>query len=269
MTSSHKFITRVTQVCLCLTGAALALVSGCVLGTAGVAGGRIESPKVASQAPVRPSERKAGTDVADKPLTNLAPSKMLVESRPVEKPPPEPPKPAPTQTATAQQSVVVDHATSPPERVTPPVEKPVVPAERPKGKINLVAEKQRLLQRDANFAELSEQKGAAEAFYEFLSADATFLPSGELPIKGSETMRVRMAAGPQGTLTWTPEEADVSSEADMGYTWGNYTFRGRGPDGRVSNGKYICVWQKQDGHWKAVLFSENANPMPAVRRTDT
>src|SRR5438309_5238815 len=43
-----------------------------------------------------------------------------------------------------------------------------------------------LLQRDLSFSEISQQKGAAEAFYELMSAEATLLREGEPPIKGKE-----------------------------------------------------------------------------------
>jgi ketosteroid isomerase-like protein len=126
-----------------------------------------------------------------------------------------------------------------------------------------------LLRADIEFSEISRAKGSAAAFYQFLVSEAIFLQSGEPPVRGSETIRVRMAAGPQGILTWTPMYADVSLKGDMGYTWGSYEFRGKNGDRRVSYGKYVNVWKKQqDKSWKVVLASQTASPDLPLRRNE-
>ena len=108
-----------------------------------------------------------------------------------------------------------------------------------------------------------------QAFYEFLTSEATALPAGELPIKGREAIRIRLAAGTNGVWKWKPVEADVAHSGDLGYTWGNYEFQITGPDGlaQTNYGKYISVWRKQpDGTWKVVLDGSNPSPAPSERR---
>src|SRR5215510_5663870 len=61
---------------------------------------------------------------------------------------------------------------------TPPVA--AKPAAAPEE--NSVDRRRALLDTDMDFARVSEEKGTAEAFLEFLAPDATLLPDGELPI---------------------------------------------------------------------------------------
>ena len=229
---------------------------------------RINSPKAESESivPTRPapvSVRTPATVPTPPPPSTVA-TPTLVTPGPQPGPSSQPPVAHPP----------AEHATPPavvaPSVPTPAPERPASPPPvRTAPKVNLAAERQKLLERDRAFSALSEQKGAAEAFYEFMTPDATLLQSGELPIKGSETIKVRMAAGQQGTLTWQPEEAEVSAHGDMAYTWGNYNFHGKTADSRSSSGKYVTVWKKQDGEWKVAVSSSNANPIPPARRTES
>jgi ketosteroid isomerase-like protein len=126
-----------------------------------------------------------------------------------------------------------------------------------------------LLDTDIDFSRVSVEKGAAEAFFEFLAPDAISLPVGEFPIRGRDAIKIHLAAGPQGILAWTPVEAEVARSGDLGYTWGNYEFRSEGPDGKrqITYGKYISIWKKQtDGSWKVMLDGGNPSPPPTQRR---
>jgi ketosteroid isomerase-like protein len=136
-------------------------------------------------------------------------------------------------------------------------------------RIDASAESAKLIEADLAFSRLCEEKGAATAFYEFLTPDAISLPPGEFPIKGREAIRVHLSAGPQGVLTWKPAGAELSRSGDLGYTWGAYEFSIAGADGRPqpSYGKYVTIWKKQpDGSWKVALDTGNASPPPTQRR---
>lgn len=200
----------------------------------------------------------------------------------LQQPPAQPPKKIPDQPAPAQPLVIVSNpapSTPAPQQPVPvsPAKPVAVPQPEPERaahktesapKIDLAAERAALMQRDLVFSETSEKKGSAEAFYEFMAADATLLREGEPPIKGKEAIKVRMAAGQQGTLTWKSEEATLSARADMGFTWGSYVFRGEGPERRITRGQYVTIWEKQNGQWKVVLWSSSISPATAPRRSD-
>jgi ketosteroid isomerase-like protein len=171
------------------------------------------------------------------------------------------------------------HAGKPPEKtasappvaptnnVAAPKPEPIAPAPPPE--LNLEAERNALLETDLSFSRMSEEKGAAQAFYEFVVPEAINLSAGEPPIRGRDAIKVHLAAGPQGFFTWQPAAADVARSGDMGFTWGTAVFQGKGADEkpRINYSKYVTVWKKQNnGRWKVVLFSTSPSPPPAERR---
>jgi ketosteroid isomerase-like protein len=135
--------------------------------------------------------------------------------------------------------------------------------------VNVEAERSALLEADLSFSRASEEKGAAQAFYEFLAADGVSLATGEPPIRGRDAIKVHLSAGPQGFFTWQPIAVDVARSGEIGFTWGTAIFQGKGADEkpRISHSKYVSIWKKQNnGRWKVVLFSTSPSPAPAERR---
>ena len=151
--------------------------------------------------------------------------------------------------------------------VAVPKPQPVTAAAPPE--LNLEAERNSLLEADLSFSRTCEEKGAAQAFYEFFWPDGVSLTAGEPPIRGREAIKVHLAAGTPGFFRWQPSAADVSQSADVGYTWGTGILQTKGPDEKLRIGycKYVSVWKKQNsGRWKVVLFSTSPSPPPAERR---
>jgi ketosteroid isomerase-like protein len=55
------------------------------------------------------------------------------------------------------------------------------------------------------------------------------------------------------SLRWVPDQADVSSDGTLGYTWGRWTMWVKDSAGshQAAQGRYLTVWRKQgDGSWK-------------------
>jgi len=170
---------------------------------------------------------------------------------------------------TSAVPVPVQTNTPPPPQTNAPPQTNSPPQPKVLPQIDREAERRILLDTDIDFSRVSVEKGAAEAFFEFLAPDAISLPVGEFPIRGRDAIKIHLAAGPQGTLAWTPVEAEVARSGDLGYTWGNYEFRSEGTDGKrqITYGKYISIWKKQtDGAWKVVLDGGNPSPPPTQRR---
>ena len=133
------------------------------------------------------------------------------------------------------------------------------------GAVDVEQERQRLLETDGEFSRTSVELGAVEAFYRFFADDAVQLPGGGHPVYGRESIYEVMSGQPEYTMTWEPEDADVSRSGDFGYTWGTFKIFIEGEDGRqgVGYGKYVNVWKKQgDGSWKVVLDIGNQSPPP-------
>jgi len=140
---------------------------------------------------------------------------------------------------------------------------------RSTGQPDLESQRSALLETDLNFSSMSEEKGAALAFYEFLMPDGVTLFAGEPPIRGRDAIKVHLAAGPQGFLTWQPTSTDVAQSGDLGFTWGTALFQTKGADEkpRINYSKYVSIWKKQrDGSWKVALFSTTPSPPPTERR---
>ena len=67
-------------------------------------------------------------------------------------------------------------------------------------------------------------------------------------------------------LTWTPEEAVVSTGGDMGYTYGMNSMTVPDSTGKTITfpGRYVAVWRKgADGRWRCVQDIFNNGPAPA------
>src|SRR5262245_17657632 len=69
---------------------------------------------------------------------------------------------------------------------------------------------------------------------------------------------------PGFSIRWSPAKADVGSSGDLGYTAGSYRLTKDDPKGTpvTETGKYVAVWKKDSGVWKAVEFIFNADAMP-------
>ncbi|HET7650602.1 MAG TPA: DUF4440 domain-containing protein [Gammaproteobacteria bacterium] len=121
-----------------------------------------------------------------------------------------------------------------------------------------------LLNTDQAFSATSVQNGFAAAFTRYAQADATFLPQGGEALKGARQIAQSLAGIPAGTkISWTPQAAEVSG--DLGYTWGIYTSTGTNGSGQatVAYGKYVSIWNRQNGDWKLSVMMINQSPGPA------
>lgn len=115
---------------------------------------------------------------------------------------------------------------------------------------------------------MSEQRGAADAFAEYLAEDAVELENNGDVVRGrsaiAETLRTPSTI--RLVLKWKPEAAEASG--DLGYTWGRYTLDVTTPEGPSPTryGKYVTVWRRQrDNVWKVVLDAGNSTPSRAQK----
>ena len=131
------------------------------------------------------------------------------------------------------------------------------------GEIDLNKEKTDLFNTDMEFAATSEEVGPAEAFYLYMDKEGIQLPINGDAVFGNITIRDRMLSAGEYQLLWTPKKAEVSKSADMGWTWGTYTYKGEDENGEdiQRTGKYLNVWKKQDdGRWKVAVDIGNIQP---------
>lgn len=114
-----------------------------------------------------------------------------------------------------------------------------------------------LMKIDREFSEMSVREGMFKAFLAYIADDGVILKDNSYPSVGKETLKNFYAQLTDSTFTlrWAPVYERISESRDLGYTYGFWTNTNK-ITGRISNGTYMTVWQKQkNGSWKFVLDS--------------
>lgn len=126
--------------------------------------------------------------------------------------------------------------------------------------------KMQLFALEARFEKDVVAEGGA-GFASWFADDGVALGNGKQPLIGKVAIAQSATWSPKVyQLTWTPTDAMVSPDGDMGYTWGHFEGRSKDANGNpvLTSGRYITVWRKQpDGSWKVVLDA-GANDAPAA-----
>lgn len=117
--------------------------------------------------------------------------------------------------------------------------------------------KQEIAQAEKDFEKMAAEKGIAEAFWYFADSNAVIKRNNDTLITGKNHIRNYYSADyfKTSSVKWSPDFVDVSSEADMGYTYGKYLWQSKDSTGKTheSQGVFHTVWKKQkDGSWKYV-----------------
>ena len=100
-------------------------------------------------------------------------------------------------------------------------------------------------------------KGIAEAFYTFAAEDAVIKRQNDTLIMGRAAIRQYYNAPfyQSAKVEWKPDFVEVSTQGDLAYTYGKFTWSSQDSTGKVSktSGVFHTVWQRQaDGKWKYV-----------------
>lgn len=117
----------------------------------------------------------------------------------------------------------------------------------------------------AQWLDLIKAKDAA-AIAQMYAEDGAFMPPNAPIGKGHPAIEQNWAAmmgTPGFDLTFAPEQIIVSSSGDMALDRGAYRLV-VAPEGteQIDTGKYVVVWRKVDGDWKAAADIINSD-LPA------
>lgn len=117
--------------------------------------------------------------------------------------------------------------------------------------------KQEIVDAEAAFAKMAADKGIAEAFYTFAAEDAVIKRQNDTLIMGRAAIRQYYNAPfyQSAKVEWKPDFVEVSTQGDLAYTYGKFTWSSQDSTGKVSktSGVFHTVWQRQvDGKWKYV-----------------
>jgi ketosteroid isomerase-like protein len=127
---------------------------------------------------------------------------------------------------------------------------------------DLAAEELAIRDASAKWLAAVQAKDWAAAAASF-AADGMAFPQNQAPLVGPAAVQAnaeaQAAAMPNMTTNWTTDLVVVAASGDLAYESGTWTMTN---EGTQDTGKYITVWRKLDGQWKAVA-DMGVSTMPA------
>jgi uncharacterized protein (TIGR02246 family) len=101
---------------------------------------------------------------------------------------------------------------------------------------------------------------AAAAFF---APNGIVMPANGPMIVGREGIEMWFSEWlvlPEVSNTFAPDVIEVAVSGDLAYDYGTYRVVIDTPEGRVEDvGKYVVVWKKIDGQWRAALDISNSD----------
>jgi len=111
--------------------------------------------------------------------------------------------------------------------------------------------REQLVEADQALLHAIQRRGPADALAAASLPDVKLLAEGHGVVSGKE--RAAAAARTLSPFTWTMGRADVSADAQLGYSFG-----------WLAKGHYAAIWRRQNGDWKlAVFLHKPAEPQSA------
>jgi ketosteroid isomerase-like protein len=132
--------------------------------------------------------------------------------------------------------------------------------------VDIAAEEQAIRDRSMEWLKFSTAKDAAGIANGILAASSVTMYDGVIN-EGVAAVQAASEAGyaarPNATTTWVTDEVHVAASGDLAYELGTSTEDADG-DGEAAptNGRYVTVWTKADGSWRAVVDA-GTTPKPA------
>jgi ketosteroid isomerase-like protein len=125
--------------------------------------------------------------------------------------------------------------------------------------MDLERERERLLQRDAEWAALASEGRQIERMLSYWTDDARVYPPGLPVVNGKAALRDYVEGAlaiPGFHITWTSSEASLSPDGRMAFMLSTNEVTLPGPDGRpvTAYGRAVTVWRKEpDGDWRCAI----------------
>ena len=132
--------------------------------------------------------------------------------------------------------------------------------------MDLERERQRLLDRDAEWAAISASGRDIERILSFWTDDARVFAPGLPPFSGKAALRSYVEGAlaiPGFHITWTTSAAALSPDGQMAYLLSTNTVTMPGPEGQPvsTNGRAVTVWRREsDGNWRCAVDIWNDGP---------
>jgi ketosteroid isomerase-like protein len=132
--------------------------------------------------------------------------------------------------------------------------------------MDLERERERLLERDTEWAAVSSRGQDVERILSFWTDDARVFAPGLPPFSGKAALRSYVEGAlaiPGFHITWTTSEASLSPDGQLGYLLSTNAITMAGPEGRsvTTSGRAVTVWRREpDGQWQCAVDIWNDAP---------
>ena len=97
----------------------------------------------------------------------------------------------------------------------------------------------------------------------FFAEDGIIMPAQSVSIAGRKNIQEWFGlwlTNPDVTSTFRPETIEVAISGDIAYDKGTFYYLMENKKYRVEDsGKYVIVWKKIEGEWKAILDISNSS----------
>ncbi len=132
-------------------------------------------------------------------------------------------------------------------------------------KADRAADEQRIRQLDRQWVAAVSAKDAA-TIAEFYAPDARIMPANAPAVRGRAAIVEfwkRFLELPGVDLRFEPQVIKVAEAGDLAYDIGTYSLSYGAAQARVQDrGKYLVVWERVSGEWKAMVDTFNSD-LPA------
>ena len=124
----------------------------------------------------------------------------------------------------------------------------------------------RLLDRDAEWARLASEGGAVDEILSYWTDDAIVIPAGMPIVIGKEALRAYVEGSlaiPGFRISWSSSDAEVAGDGTLGFVLSLNEISAEGPDGQpvINRGRAVTVWRRDaDGEWRCAVDIWNAVP---------
>lgn len=128
------------------------------------------------------------------------------------------------------------------------------------------SESQRLLRRDAEWADLASAGKDVEGVASYWSDDAVIIPEGQPMVEGKTAIRAFVRSSfqiPGFRIHWVSDKVTFSPDGKLAYMHGRNTTTVPGANGALVTlaGRGITIWRLEpDGQWRCVVDIWNNPP---------
>jgi uncharacterized protein (TIGR02246 family) len=138
--------------------------------------------------------------------------------------------------------------------------------------MDLAAERDLLLKRDAEWARAAFEGRDLERVLSYWTDDAIVLPPGLPAVIGKAALREYVQASmhmPGFRITWTSTDVTFSPDGSFAYMFSTNAIDMKAPDGTAMriDGRAVTIWRKEpDGQWRCAVDTWNAPPAAQENR---